>query len=343
MTTELDCSIGISPAEASYGTNTTVTKFVEFTDESLDWSPTFVQGQGLRVGSRVPRSARRSLGKQMVAGDITMEMQSKGMGAFLMAALGSVTSTLVPASVTAYQHVFTPTTTDYLPSYTIQKGIPPLGGGAASPVTLPGMVCTSMDLSCSNSEIAMLKTSWNGKGPVVTATAYAAPSYPTPFELFTFVEGAITIGGSVTMPTATVLASGGTVAADIVDFDMTWDNGLDDAGFNIGSGGMRARKPAIGLSALTGKITAEYDSNVLRDAYLNQSDLNMVLTFTGLTAIGTGVVPVLQIVVPELRLEGDLPNANQGKVIQQSVDFTGLDNLTNTPLYIVYRSADTAP
>lgn len=343
MTWQGDASIGASK-ETVFGTGVTVTKFPEFVDESLQWDPTFVQGAGLRTGSRVVRSARRSLGKQNVTGDITVEACSKGLGWMLAAALGNATSTQRAASG-VYQHNFTPLTGDCLDSYTIQKGIPPLVcGGVASAHTFPGCVCTSLDIEATNSEIVTVKTSWVGR-EVVTATAYAAPSYPTPVELFTFVQGVITIGGSVTAPTTTTLATGGTAAADIVDFSLTWDNALDDLGYNFGGGGKRVRKPVVGMGELKGKVTAEYDSNVLRDAYLNQTDLALTLTFTGATTIGTGSdKPGLQIFIPNIRLEGELPTANGGAPITQSIDFTGFDNLVAaSPLTISYVSTDATP
>lgn len=341
-TTQLDCSIGMSIAESTYGTAVTATKFFEFTDESLGREPTFLQGQGLRVGSRIPRAARRTLGREMASGDFTVEACSKGLGALLMAAFGAVTSTQ-RATTGVYQHNFTPVAGDYLPSYTLQKGIPPLGGGAATAYTFPGSVCSAVTIACPNADLVTVQTTWNAR-EVQTGVAYAAPSYPTPMELFSFAKGAITIGGSPTAPTTTALATGGTAVADIRDFTVTWDNGLDDGGFNLGSSGKRARKPATGVSALTGNVTAEYDATTLRDAYVNQTDLALVLTFTGSTVIGTGSDnPGLQIYIPDIRLEGEIPKAAGGDVITQSIDFTGLDNLSATPITVSYVSTDTAP
>jgi hypothetical protein len=344
VTTQLDSSVGISVPETTYGTAVVVTKFPEFTAEDFDWDPTFVQGSGLRVASRVPRAARRSLGKQMVTGDLTIEAPSKGLGALLLAALGAVVTTQ-RATTGVYQQNHTLAASDYLNSYTIQKGVPPLGGGAANPLTFAGMQCDSLELSCANSDILMCKTSWVGQS-VVSTTGYAAPSYATPVELFTMVDAAIAIGGTVTPPTTTALATGGTAVADIVDFDCKVENALDDGGFNMGGGGKRVRKAAIGLSAVTGSLTAEYDANTLRDAYLNQTDLCLLITFLGQSVIGSGSDhAALQIYIPELRLEGELPKigSTDGSPIQQSIDWTALDNLAAAPITIVYSSTDTAP
>ena len=342
MTTELDCSIGAS-VEVTYGTIVTPTKFVEFTDETLDWSPTFSQGTGLRVGSRVARAARRAQlpVQQQVTGDFTCEAASKGLGWIFNAAFGTVTTTQRGATG-VYQQNHTLVTSDFLPSWTIQKGTPPLGGGATVAHTFAGMVCSQLEIDAPNSGIVTVKSTWNGQ-KVDTATGYAAPSYPTPVELFEFQEGAITIGGTPTAPTTTALATSGTAVAEIRDFTFLLDNGLDTGGFTLGGGGKRARKPAVGVAPITGTMTAEFDATTYRDAYLNQTDLAVVLTFTGASTIGSSDHPALQIYIPNIRLESELPKANGGDVITQSLSYTVLDNLSAAPVTLCYVSTDTAP
>lgn len=339
MTTQLDCSLGLKK-ETTYGTGVTVDRFPEFIDESLAWNPTFVQGAGMRVGSRVARSRRRVLAKQSAGGDINVELVSKGLGVFLEALFGNAMSTAVPGQTGVYQQLYTPTTTDPLNSYTIQKGIPTIGGGAATAMTFLGAVCTQGEFSASNAEIVKLKTSWDAK-EVKTDTAYAAPSYVVGEELFHFAEGSITIGGSQTPPTATTLATGGTVAATIEDFSLTFDNKIDEGGFTFGSGGKRGRKPVVGQADAKGKVTAEYRDTVLRDAYLAQTPLALTLTFTSPSLIGTSANPVLQIHIPEIRLEGELPKSAAGSPVKQSIDFTVLDGLVAaSPVYVALVTTD---
>lgn len=341
MTTQLDCSIGIKK-ENGYGAAATVDRFPEFVDESLAWNPTFVQGAGMRVGTRVARTSRRRLVKQSAGGDINLEMTSKGLGIFLEALFGRGSSTAVPGQEGVYQQLFRPTTTDPLPSYTIQKGIPTVGGGPATPMTFLGAVCASGEITASNADIVKLKTTWDAR-EVQTGIAYAAPSYVVGDELFHFAQGEITIGGSQTPPTATALAAGGTVAATIEDFSVTVDNKIDDAGFTLGSGGKRSRKPVVGLAEIKGKVTAEYADTMLRDAYLAQTPLALTLTFEADAPIGTSARPTLQIHIPEILLEGELPKSGGGSVIKQSIDFTALDGLAaDAPIYVALVTTDTA-
>lgn len=338
MTTQLDSSIGVK-REASYGTTGTPDHFPEFLTETLQWKPTFMQGHGFRAGSRTPRNERRALGKNWAEGDIELEMVARGVGIFLEAWLGQSVSTALTAP--AFQQNFTMATSDPLNSYTIQKGIPPLGGGAALPHTFSGGVCTKGDLTSTQGDIVKLKTSWNFK-KVDTTTGYAAPSYVASNELFTFVEGAITIGGTVTAPTATTLATGGTAVADIVDFQLSLDNKLNADGITYGGGGQQTRRPTLGEAAITGKITAEFDTTTLRDAFLNQTPLALVLTFTSTTQLATSIYNTFQIYLPLIKLEGDIPNATNG-IIRQSINFTGLDAGGGlSPITAILRTLDAA-
>ena len=118
MTTFQDCSIGLSK-ESTYGTAVTVARFLEFTDESLDYSKNVVQGEGLRVGSRVARSARRVVTTSDAGGDLSMECLSKGMGLVWEQCMGTGVSTLVSGST--YQQVFT--LADTMPSATCTRRV----------------------------------------------------------------------------------------------------------------------------------------------------------------------------------------------------------------------------
>lgn len=345
MTTQLDCSIGMKK-ETVYGTGVTPDQFLEFLSESFDRDAKFEQGKGLRPGYRVARGGRRVLVREGAKGSLTVEAPTKGLGALLEAALGTVTNTAVPAAAGVFQQVHSPAITDPLASYTIQKGIPPLGGGPTHALTFPGMMCASLEINAKESAIVEVTTDWTGR-EVLTATGYAPPAYPTPLDLFTFVHGAVYVGGSVTAPTATALALGGTSVANITELSVKWDNGLDAGGYTLGGAGKRVRKAVAGLASLGGKLGAEYDSVVLRDAFLAQTGLSLLLTFTHSSLIGTGtpVPPVLQLWVPQIKLDGELPKANGGDVITQSIDFTGLDPqvASQAPFYVVYRSTDAAP
>jgi hypothetical protein len=339
VTTQLDASIGLVK-EATYGTTTTVTHWPEFLTESLEYKFDIKEAAGFRAGSRVQRLERRVIGTQWAEGDIELELAAKGCGIFLEALLGTSSSSALTAP--AFQQNFSLIASDPVNSYTIQKGIPLLGGGAVQPHTFSGAVCTKGEITSAQGEVVKLKTSWNAQ-KVDTTTPYAAPSYIAGNEVFYFSEGAIVVGGSITAPTATTLATGGTSVADITDFSLSIDHKLDAKGFTYGGGGKQSRRPALGLANVSGKMTAEFDSTVMRDAYLNQTTLGVVLTFTSATQLATSIFNTFQIYIPAIRTNGDLPNATQG-VVKQSIDFDVRDGGSGTAgaLTAILRTLDTA-
>jgi hypothetical protein len=338
MTTQYDCTIGLTK-ETTYGTVVTPTKFFEFTDEDFGWRPSFVDGSSIRYGQRIQASDRRVLVKDACGGSFTVESMTKGLGALFEAALGVGTSTLITG--TSYQQVFTPTTAA-MPSYTIQKGIPPLGGGAVVAQTYSGCVCTGFEFSVDNGGVPTFKFNWEGKN-LDTSTGYAAASYPASNSLLTFVNGTITVGGTVTTPTATALATGGTAVANVRSATFSWDNNLDKEGYNFGTAGKRGRAPVIGLRSGQGSLVVDYTDNTMRDAYLNQTNLSIVLTFQGTTAISGTNYPTIQLVIPCARLNGEMPKAAGGDVITQSCDFNVYDNrVAAEPVYVVIVTPETA-
>lgn len=339
MTIQADASIGLKQ-ETTYGTGVTVDRFLEFTSESLDYDRDYYQGVGLRPGSRTARSSRRVLSRDGGKGDIELEVPSRGLGTFLQAIFGTATSTQVAAGL--YQQLFTPIHSDYLPSMTIQKGVPRLGADTVDAYTFLGAECESAELSVSGSDVLKLKSTWRAR-QVDTSIAYAVPTYPASLELFSFVGAQIVTGGTV--PTATALSTGGTDLANVRDFSATFDNKLDDNKGNLGGGGRRTRQSAVQQADIKGKLTAEYDSTAFRDALRDNTAVALVATFTASAAadITAGNKPVLQIMLPDIRFNGELPKTNGGDVITQSLDFTAYENLVAAEaIYVAVQTADTA-
>jgi len=354
MVTQADCSIAFKK-ETTYGTPVTVERFLEFTSETLDLDRAYFQGENLRPGTRVARSQKRIMTREGAAGDISQEVQTKGFASLFELAFGVASGWAeVEADSGVYQGVFTLAKDDFLPSATIQKGIPRLPSatepGGVDAFTFPGCQVSSVEFEMSSEGVLTMTTSWVGGRAVDTATAYvpSAGKYPVGCELFSFVDAQIVLGGTITMPTTTTLATGGTPAGNIRECSISIDQGLDDNGRNLGSGGERSRPAAVGLAEISGSLTIEYDTTEITQAVLEQRGLALVLTFQGPTPIGdSGLRPIVQIVVPEIKLEGDLPKSNGGDVITHSSDFVGLASLESLvggqePIYLVYRSDDTA-
>lgn len=334
MAAQSDVSVGYK-AETTYGTAVTVDRWLGLLDESFDYKLEAKQGKALYVGaSGVPVASRRFVPTKQGSGDLTVEAVSKGMGTLWRAALGSGTSTLV--SGTTYQQWFT--LGDACIPLTIQKGLVDYSG-TVNPYTFAGCVATGFEFSVPHTDVASLKVGFDVQA-VSTATAYASPSYASDPTLYHWGMAAITVGGTVTVPTATTLATGGTAITNGKDFSVSVDHGVDASTFRMGGSGLKA-KPVPGERAITGSLTVDYTDNVLRDALLADTAVPITVTLTSTESLSSGYA-TLQIVIPEAHIDGDLPKANGGKAISTTYKWTGLYNETDAPLYVVLRTADSA-
>lgn len=338
MGTMLDFTVGMS-AESVYGTYVAPTRFAE-AEAKLKYDVQTVQSPALRPSKRVALASRNSVAKYDVSGDLEMDVLTKGAGFYLKGMFGAVTSTQ-DASTTVYQHVFTPSQSAAPPSYTIQEVLPLLDG-TLQPHTFTGCSFSSFELTAAADAMLRMKFGLVGK-QLVTATGAVAATYLSPDpDVFTFLHGNIKLGGTLTAPTTTALATSSAAAAvNVKDVTITVNNGLDSEGWNLGGAGMRSRSPVNGAMKVTGKMTVEYTDNVLRDAYLAQTSLPLLLTFTHPTPIVAALLGSFQVALPAIRLKGEVPASNGGAPITQSIDFEAFDSGSAAqPIWVVYRSLD---
>jgi len=348
VTTQLDYSVGIGKETGGYGVAATTTRYFE-SDASMKYDLQKTQSKAFRPTKRVQRLNRNVLKHIEVSGDQTIEPTSKGFGFLLEALFGVNTNTLIPSTTpNVYQQVHTLKKSDPVQSYTIQEVLPTLGGGAGQPHTFTGCVLDSAEFSAKEGDTLSAKLSWLGRD-MKTDVAAAVATYPVNDDLFTFVGGSIGLSGTLTAPTATALASlSGDPASNVTDFSIAVKNNLDTGGYNLGGKGLRSRPNVLGSADVNGKLTVEYTGNELRDAYMNQTPLPLVLTFvvedTVLSETPTDTFATLQFVVPTILLKGEIPTSNGGEPITQSIDWEGFDNGSAAEaIWAVYRTLDTTP
>ncbi len=327
-----DWSVGIAK-ESTFGTAVTVARFLEFTEpKPFEIDRGVKQGAGLRPGSRVARAARRVKTIRQASGDITVEAYSKGLGLLLEACMGSGNQTLVGG--TTYQQIHS--LADALPSHTIQFGVPN-SAGVIRPLTYSGCTVSDWEIGGAVGDIATIKTTWDARN-WTTATAYATPSYPTGGNLFT-VESATIYSGTYTAPTATTLASANTAVAGVKDFKVAMSNQIISDRFFMNSGGLKDRQ-LPGTRQPTVELNVEYQDNTLWDALEANSDLCLVINLVG-GSLSSGN-ETMQIAIPDLELDGGLPEGGPDAIASQAIKMVGLDNLTNPPIAIITRTSDTA-
>lgn len=330
-----DCSIGAA-AESTFGTYATVARFLEFTDESLDVDKQIKQGAGLRVGGRLDRSARRVVISKDVKGDIGFEQVSKGTGLFWAAAFGSGTSTVVSGAT--YQQLFT--FGDVPGSLSVQKCIPQADGATLTPYTALGCMVDSWEMSCANGDLMKAKLSLKGKS-LTTAQAAETVSYVAAPTLYHFAQGSVSLAGTLTAPTATALASSASpTVGSVRSFELKVDNKLSERR-NFGNAGALS-KPTVGMRSATLKMTLEFDQTTWTNNYLNDTAMSVLLDFDTGVALSSGTER-LQIAVPVVKLNGEVPKSNGGDLVTIDCDCDILDGLVAaSPIYMAMRTSDTA-
>lgn len=314
--------LGIA-TETTFNTPVTVSRFYEFTNESINYNKNTAVGLGLRAGGQLPRSQRRVVTTTDVSGDINLDLPTRGLGLLMAHAMGSFPSPTT-VSTGVYSYTFTLGDT-YGKSFTTQVGLPQYGG-TVTPKTMGGCKVNSFELAVSNAGLATGKFSVDGAS-LSTSTALATASYSASTSIFHFAQGAITVDGAS--------------VANIKDFSVNVDNVLKTDRFNLGSAGIKQEQVINGFRKITGKITAEFTDTTLLAKFIADSNAAIALTFVGNTIAST-FKDTLSITLSAVKFDGELPQVGGPEVIDVNFTFEAYDNGTDAPMTIVYQTGDAA-
>ena len=307
----LAAQIGIG-VETTVGTAVTPTRFYEFNDESIAQTIERIESEGLRTGNRVLRSDRYASGQIAIEGSFSMDMTADNTAILFKHALGAV------ATSGTYLHTCTMSDPFGL-GLTIQVGRPG-NDGTVRAFTYAGTKISSLDLSVSvgellSAEFGIIGTTAESIGSVTAA------SYGSSLELLHFAGAAITVAGT---------------AYPCKDFSLSVNNGLTADRFVLGS--QVARQPiAASMAEVTGSITAEFVDATAYNRVVNATHAAVVATFTDSTGDS------ITVTVPVARFDGDTPTVGGPDILDQTLNFKGLFNGTDSPVTIAVKNGDSAP
>lgn len=325
--------------ESTYGTAVTVSRFLPMLPSTThDVNLERVQSAGLIVGGLgYQRTARQAVGVPTYPLQIDIPAQSRGIGLPLSWCGGTTTHTLV--SGTTYQSVITPARTTVTPptSFTCQLGIvETVTAGTVDAYTYSGCVASALTITCPDDGEATISIKALAK-TLATGTALATASYAAAPSLYHHDSGTATLGGTLTTPTATTLATVSTPTGLAVrSWQLEIDHGLVERPIVGGY-----QQPAWGSATAKLSTQIEYDGTWWRTAMLAGTALPFVGALTG-GALSSGV-ETLQVVVPSAVIDpGVLPKPTAGEIVTVDVEWQGMYDGTSQPWYIVHRTADTA-
>jgi hypothetical protein len=335
MANRADSQIGMAK-ESTYNTPVTTTRFYPYLDGTEGtWDTRQRQGQSIFVGTkRLPRGDRRVT--PIGQGEITIktELASKQAGILLEAAHGLSSQTLISGSTYLQRHL-TSVAGTVMPSYTIQLG-KVRNDGTVDPETYSGCTAKSFEIECPEDDILTIEVTFDVRG-FSTAPALAVASYTAGAYLFDQSQGAAGVGGTLTVPTTTVLATGATAFANFRSWKLSVDHQADDGRWVLGS----RNQPTIGNMEASFEGSAEYNDVVLRTAYLAGTSLPVTVTHTTPEVAASGFTQ-FQLAIPQLFLKADVlpPIGDETTVVDIEGDIT-FDG-TNEGFYTLYRTLDAA-
>lgn len=357
----------IALAETTWGVAPSLTsgaRTYEFKTEGLELKKTTVQGQGLHAGGLYDRTRRRVVTNYDAGGPITMDIPSRNLGILLQAMVGSYGVTLAaPTQISTtgvYQSYHTPGTSMNGHSICIQKGVPDTSG-VADPFTYVGCKIADWEITVETGAIAQLALTIDARNELagsstnndsLNATVPALGGYNEALvetatgwlDVFHFRQATLYTGGTPTLTSGiTTLASEAT-AGNVKSCNIKQALSLDSSRYFLGSAGFKAEQLENGFRSITGGFTVEWlTSEAMYNAFSADTTTSLELSFVGSVIGSSGTnTELLDIIIPNIRLDGESPKVGGPEVVTQAVTFTGLDDETTTPIQIHYQSADSA-
>lgn len=345
----------------------------EIKSETLELKKTTVQGEGLAAGRVYDRSKRRVLTNYDVTGAITLDLPTRQLAFWLSYMLGSwgqslATPTLIGSSG-VYQSIHQGLGGQQLTggmlghSFSVQKGVATADNGTVEPITEVGCKLSDWEIKCAVGQIAEMTLTLDGRnelagpfpnggasasGDPLNASTPALATFGVPTSglgesLFHFREATLFTGFSYTYSGGSIArcTNNSFAAAEIKDIDIKHSVKYDNSRFFLGSAGFKAEQIENGFRSMTGTFTAEWQSSLAwYNAFAADTPTSLELTFVGPTVSTSQYL--LDIIIPNIRLDGESPKVPGPAVVTQSVAFTGLDDESTCPIQIIYQSEDTA-
>lgn len=255
---------------------------------SLFWVPFVSEGVGVNIPPLISQANRgifdegeHYAGPITIDGDLSVEAQPIAIGAILAAAFKRPTTT---ASGSIYNHVFTPTTSDFDATYCAKQPVTILKNvDVGSSMQFSDLNVTSFEFSINNGEFLMATAGFVGGH--FQQIARVAPSFDTS-KRWTWDQSSVSM-----------VSSG---MCEVVQLTFAMDEALE-AQHTLCSSSWPNRIKRTGFRAVSIPGTLKFDSQDEYQAFLAQSERLLTANFRGQTLIASGYYNNLKVEVPLLR------------------------------------------
>lgn len=344
-----EATFGVAPSLASGADS------FEIKSETLELKKTAVMADGLAAGKVYERTKRRVVTNYDVNGEISMDGPTRNLGFWLRYMVGDFTETPTQISTSGvYKTVFQPKSNLFGHSFTAQKGVPAIDA-TVEPFTYVGCKLTSWQIGIATGGLMSLTLNVDGRnelagsgngdplnGSVPALATFATPTTGRGLENFHFREATLFSGGTPTLSTGVVSLVGATALGNVKDVTVKQEIGFDTNRVFVGGAGFKSEQIENAFRKLAGSFLIEWlSSEAIYNAYANDTTTSLQLTFTGPIAGTSGTnTLLLDVIIPNIKLEGESPKIGGPAVLTQTANFSGFDDEVTTPLQITYQSED---
>lgn len=324
--------------ESTYGTRVAPTRFLDFRSEGIQTTFEYLESQGLRSGAKLPLASKSIRTTKACAGDIVHEIGSKGFGLLFKHMLGSVTTFTPTAGTLSRVHraQFGPIDGK---SLTVQVGKPSTNT-TVNPFDYVGAKFNTWEVANDVNDLLVLTLGVEANDEKTDQTL-ATATYPTG-EVLHYGGGLLTVAGTPSWPGALPVTVAGGTATDIKNFSLSMDQGLSLDRYFIRQNLNRKEPIEIGVGALTGTFTMEFESMTAYNRFITGGTYSLWMKWEGSTIEGAFKFAV-HLLMPAVRLEGSTPTVEGPDILTVEQPFTVLNDGTNPPLTLDYVTTDTAP
>lgn len=311
--------------EVTFGTAATVSRFLEYNEQSMKQNIERIESAGKRPSRRVLPSTHRQTGRAGAEGDVEFEIHNKGFGLPLKHMMGTIATSNPDAasSPTVYEHFATVGPLDSK-SFTCQLGRTGTDGTTRA-FTYSGCKVAEWEISCEVDGTVMLKLSIDSREES-TGVALASASYATATIPLTWMGGSVTIAGS---------------EHEVTNATLSGNNGLKTDRFFMSAtspGKKRVQLEATELREYTGSLEADFIDLTAYNRFVNGDIVAVTYKFEG-GVIEDAFKYALEITLPAVQFDGETPDDDD--VPKQSLPFKVLDNADpDGPVQLLYRTSD---
>lgn len=309
-----------------YGDYQAPSRFLEFVSESMQLQQDYIESAAIRAGTFVRRSDRRVVNRKGAGGQVTHEVASNGYGLLFKHMMGAVNIATPSGGTLTRDQTFTLADLWNL-SLTMQKGVPRQFGVAANVDPFSYVGTKVMDWTISNSVDGLLQLVMTLDAQDETlAQSLAAASFPAGQTLLSFLGGQITIAGA---------------NEDVTSFSLTRTSGQKGDRRYLRNSALQKQPIIADVSDITGSIEIDYEASTAYQRFTSGAIASLTALWEGPiieTTFKTGVL----ITLPAVQFTGETPKIDGPGVIMQPLPFKVLNDGTNEPVTIRYRTTDTA-